>query len=284
MRMGQRFRTGTAALLACQWEVTVPKPGNVHRGADFADTTLGDFLTSAAVISPILETAPTRPVGQTILSCVQATRQVVTTNTNLGIVLLLAPLAAVPWESDLAEGVRTVLANLSSEDARLTYEAIARSQAGGLGTVAEMDVKQAPPSDLLAAMRLAAERDDVARQYAEGFVPLFQEVVPLLLAEKERGATLTTAIIKTHLTLLANRGDSLVQRKCGIDTNHLLRQLAQDCLQCSEEPEQYHAALADFDFWLRSDGTKRNPGTTADLIAAALFVLFRDGLWQPPWK
>src|SRR6516225_4135717 len=95
---------GLCAQLACIWEATARKPGNVHRYRDFEDTTYLDFLLSAAAIAPILETASQRRIGETVLKCIQATRTVVRKNSNLGIVLLLSPLAAVPLNQDLRAG------------------------------------------------------------------------------------------------------------------------------------------------------------------------------------
>src|SRR5690348_1953484 len=89
------FAIGNAAMLACLYEATAPKPGNVHPGASFADATFEDFQVSAKVIGPIMQGAQTRGVGQTILDAVSATREAVGTNTNLGMILLFAPLTAV---------------------------------------------------------------------------------------------------------------------------------------------------------------------------------------------
>src|SRR5437016_1103988 len=114
---------GLCAQLACIWEATARKPGNVHRRRDFEDTTYLDFLHSAAVIAPFLEDA-SRDVGDTVLQCIQATRNVTGKNTNLGIVLLLAPLARVPQGEDLRSGLNRLLDNLDVADSRAAYEAI----------------------------------------------------------------------------------------------------------------------------------------------------------------
>src|SRR6516164_4281346 len=89
------------AQLACIWEATARKPGNVHRFLDFDDLSYLDFLVTAAAVAPVLAGAAGRRVGATILECVRAARRVVRSNSNLGIVLLLAPLAAVPEGEDL---------------------------------------------------------------------------------------------------------------------------------------------------------------------------------------
>src|SRR4051795_2927126 len=67
---------GLCVQLACVWEATARKPGNVHRYRDFEDVTYLDFILSAAAIAPVLESAVGRPVGQTILDAVRATRLV----------------------------------------------------------------------------------------------------------------------------------------------------------------------------------------------------------------
>src|SRR4051812_42624110 len=124
---------GLCAQVACVWEATARKPGNVHRFCDFDDTLYTDFLLSAAASAPILEGARDRRVGETILLAVQATRQVVASNTNLGILLLLAPLAAVPEGEALRNGVEGVLSRLDVQDARAVYRAIRLALPGGLG-------------------------------------------------------------------------------------------------------------------------------------------------------
>src|SRR5689334_11245960 len=139
---------GQCATLACLLEATAPKPGNVHRSADFEDLTYTDFAVSAAVIGPIMEVASAQGVGRTVLNAVQATREVVGTNTNLGMALLLAPLAAVPRGVPLKSGIGDVLQGMNKEDCHLVYEAIRVAAPGGLGKVDKMDVRELPPSDL----------------------------------------------------------------------------------------------------------------------------------------
>src|ERR1700680_1761926 len=120
LRMGRLMpEVGLCAQVACVWEATARKVGNVHRYQDFADLTYLDFVLSAAAIAPVLETASRRRLGATVLQCVQATRQVVQSNSNLGMVLLLAPLATVPDGVPLPTGVARLLSALDVEDARL---------------------------------------------------------------------------------------------------------------------------------------------------------------------
>src|SRR5688572_28143205 len=128
---------GGCATLACIWEATAPKPGNVYRGADFEDLTYADFLASAAVIGPIIDQVAKDGVGASVLAGVQATRAAVATNSNLGMLLLMAPLAAVRQEQPLRDGVNAVLDSLTPEDTRQVYAAIKAAKPGGLGKVDE---------------------------------------------------------------------------------------------------------------------------------------------------
>jgi len=280
MLKSTRLSPGAAATLACIWEATAPKPGNVHPGANFADVTYGDFVSSAVVIGPILERAAAVGVGRMVLEAVRATREAVGTNTNLGTLLLLAPLATVPNDVALEDGIGDVLARLTPDDTRLVYEAIRVSGAGGLGHAAKADVfADVPPNlNLVDAMRLAADRDLVARQYTNGFADVFAGPANWIEEGVTRNWPLTTAIVRAHLRQLANDGDSLILRKCGLPIANQARDRAAEVLAAGSPGEDaYPRAITKFDDWLRADGHRRNPGTTADLIAAGLFVLLREG-------
>src|SRR5687768_40558 len=98
-----------AVRAACLLEVTARKVGNVHPLAAFADCDWEAFAASAEAIAPVLGRAPGRPLGETILEAVVATKQRVGRNTNLGMILLLAPLAAVPESEELRPGAGRVL-------------------------------------------------------------------------------------------------------------------------------------------------------------------------------
>jgi triphosphoribosyl-dephospho-CoA synthase len=276
---------GQCATLACIMEATAPKPGNVHRGADFEDASYPDFIVAAAVIGPIWDAAVEVPLGQTILAAVEATRNAVATNTNLGTILLIAPLAKVPWTTPLEVGVVDVLGRLTAHDARDVYQAILRANAGGLGHVKSDDVAGDPPSDLIAAMRRSAERDMVARQYAEDFHHVLKVVVPRIARAISAGWSLPDVIVYVHLELMSEFPDSLIARRRGLAVAQQAAALAQGVLASGQPGDTaYEQGLADLDFWLRCDGHRRNPGTTADLVAAGLFVALRDGIINPPFR
>jgi len=277
---------GGCATLACIWEATAAKPGNVYRGADFDDLTYVDFLTSATVIGPIVDRTPEQGVGATILAAVAATRAAVATNTNLGMVLLITPLAATPGGLPLSANIEQVLAGLHYDDTCAVYQAIPLSQPGGMGEVAEADVHEPPPAGLTlrAAMAMAADRDLIARQYVNGFVEVFR-TADRIERHVADGQPLGEAIVIAFLQLLAEEPDSLIARKAGVEAAQEVSQHAATILDSRRHGDDaFHAMRAEYDFWLRADGHRRNPGTTADVIAAALFVLLRENRLAWPVK
>jgi triphosphoribosyl-dephospho-CoA synthase len=276
---------GQCFTLATIMEATAPKPGNVHRGSDFEDLSYPDFVVAASLVGPQLDADAALPVGKTILHAVQTTRAAIGTNANLGTLLLVVPLAKVSGELLLASNVARVLCELGPDDARQVYAAIVHAKPGGLGRVDEADVAGQPPTDLIAAMRLASERDMVARQYATGFADIIETVVPLIASAIEQGPDLLAAIVHVHVQLMARFPDSLIARRCGQEMAVQAAARAQRILDSGRPGEDvYDYGLADLDFWLRADGHRRNPGTTADLVAAGLFVALRNGIIKPPFR
>ena len=240
---------GKRAQVACILEATARKPGNVHRFADFDDLDHLDFLLAAAAVADPLDRAGVDGVGLAVQRAVEATRRVVATNANLGIVLLLAPMCAVPAGVDLAGGLPLVLETLTVDDARRVYRAIRLANPGGLGRAEDQDVADDPTVTLREAMALAADRDLVAHQYVDGYRLVLGEGLPAL---------------RRHLD---------AARKLGRDAADEASRRARRALDAGLTPD----ALASLDAWLRADGHRRNPGTTADLTAAVLFAALREG-------
>ncbi|MAT12893.1 MAG: triphosphoribosyl-dephospho-CoA synthetase [Rhodopirellula sp.] len=272
---------GQKVTLACMLEVSAPKPGNVHRGADFEDLTFYDFIQSAVAIGSVFERHQVLSLGQLVFAAVEATRSVVSTNTNLGLILLMAPLAKAGTPD--SEGVRAVLTELQPEDAELVYLAINSAKAGGLGDVVEMDVAERAPKSLLAAMEHASERDFIAAQYVNGFDDILSVAAPKLYQNQQAGLSQIDAIVRTHVELMSLYPDTLIARKCGDEVARESASRAGFVLeQVSNGEDEYLVALADFDFWLRADQHRRNPGTTADIIGAALLIGLMEGWLAPP--
>ncbi len=269
------------ATVAAILEASAPKPGNVRPGRPFRDMGYEDFVASAVAAGPELGLAGTRGVGETILATLRATRQWTRANTNLGIVLLFAPLAAAALRAGrpLRDRLTAVLGATTIEDARAAYAAIRESRAGGLGRIAEQDLAREPSVTLLEAMRLAQDRDLIAREYATGFALTFDGGLPALRAARAAGLAPDDAIVETYLTLLSREPDTLIARKLGPAAAEAVRE---DALKVVRKggvrTRGGRAALAAFDYVLRDAQNSRNPGSTADLTAATLFVgLMEDG-------
>jgi triphosphoribosyl-dephospho-CoA synthase len=268
---------GQCAQLACVLEATARKPGNVTRFDDFEDLTYLDFVLSAAAIAPFMDRAVELGVGRSVLAALEATRGLVGTNSNLGMLLLLTPLAAVPPNEEIKSGVERVLHNLTIEDSRLVFAAIRLVNPGGLGEAPEQDVRGEPTLPLREVMSLAADRDSIARQYANGFHDVFEVGVRALADMLEQAPSVEAAVIECHLSFMAAFPDSHIVRRCGPEVGEASRRRAEQALNGQTTIEQ-------LDAWLRADGNRRNPGTSADLVAASLFVALRQGMINFPLR
>lgn len=259
---------------ACISELEALKPGNVHMLADGHGMTVQDFLKSAEVAASVIA-KPGLTVGQRILQATQATNTAVGCNTNLGIILLCAPLIEAAFQSGgevTAHGLQAVLNQLSVDDAIATYAAIRIANPAGLGTSSKHDVADIPRVSLLEVMQVAAERDMVAQQYANGYREIFEAVAyyHALLTRWERPAWVTAAV---YLRFLATFPDSHVTRKYGIEIAENVRQQASshwEALESLENPKTYLHPLLDFDSDLKARSI--NPGTSADLTVSVLLL------------
>ncbi len=154
-----------------------------------------------------------------------------------------------------------------------------------MGSVDSADVAEDPTLGLVASMKLAAGRDMIARQYAEDYAQVFDFVLPELSSALAGGLPLSPAVVHAHLRVMHAFPDSLIAQRRGIEVAENAAALAGRVLAAgSPMSEEYQCELADLDFWLRSDGHARNPGTTADLLAASLFAALRDGIIKPPLR
>ncbi len=265
-------------------EASAAKPGNVHPAAEFPDLTHTELVAAGLAIAPAMERAAEMPLGQTVLAAVRAARSVTRSNANLGIVLAIAPLAAVPDApaapapaapapaapaTAAPAAVAAVLARLTPADAADVWQAIRLSQPGGLGESPQHDLAGPAPADLLAAMRLAAPHDAIARLWTDGYQSLHAGLVADLLAAIDHGLLLHDAIVDAFLAQLAREPDSLIARKHGLP---MALEVSGHAAAARAAPQTIPA----FDRFLRSP-RRLNPGTTADLTAAALYILIRDG-------
>jgi triphosphoribosyl-dephospho-CoA synthase len=275
---------GWCAAVAGILEAAAAKPGNVHPAAAFPDLSFPDLVAAAVAGWPAFDRASQRPLGETILDAVRAARAATPSNANLGIVLLIAPLAAVP-DGPAARGVLTpaavddVLATASPADAAAIWEAISLARPGGLGRSDRWDVAGPPPVDIRVAMRHAADRDTIARLWSTGYGELFAGPVADIVAALSAGLSLELGIVRAQLRQLARRPDSLIARRHGDAAAREVSGRAAALVAAEASPD-WPAAVAGFDAFLRHP-RRLNPGTTADLIAAALYMLLWDGRLRP---
>ena len=277
---------------ACMAELEALKPGNVHIFADGHGMTVQDFMLSAEAASKVIG-LPNLSLGQRILTSVQATQDAVKINTNLGIILLCAPLiqtaiaiALQPSRLTFMQTLKLVLANTTITDAENAFAAIRLANPAGLGESAQHDVRQTATCTLLAAMQTAANRDLVnvmltnemlpndmiALQYTNNFAQITESVMlyQQALARWQRPAWAVTAV---HLHFMAHYCDSHLVRKYGETIAKLVQN---EALEHESEflktynPKNYLAPLLQFDAALKKRGL--NPGTSADLTVATLLM------------
>ncbi|RWN55238.1 MAG: triphosphoribosyl-dephospho-CoA synthase [Mesorhizobium sp.] len=273
-----RERLRAAYKDACRMEIEALKPGNVHLFADGHGMSAAQFMTSAEVSSVPL-TDPRLPVGQRMLEAVRATRLAVATNTNLGIILLAGPLlcaaemaGAQLHDNRLRDNLDAVLRAMSIDDTRAVFEAIVAAAPGGLGE-AENDVRQEPKVHLLDAMREAADRDMIARQYVTGFGDVFGVGLAALQAALARGEGGMWPTVFAYMAFLAVFPDSHVVRNHGAEVANQARQQAlavEAALHGNDDEASRIRLLMELDRRLKANNV--NPGTSADLTVATLLV------------
>ena len=265
-------RLRQAFLQACRTELEALKPGNVHIHADGHGMTVRDFLLSAeAAAGPLCATR--QSVGARIRSAVEASWAAVPLNTNLGIVLLVAPLlaAAERNEGSLRNRLGAVLDQLTVSDAVEAFVAIRRANPAGLGRAETQDVGTAPTVSLLEAMRLAADHDLIARQYAAKFADVFEIGVARIGQAQQAGHDPPWIATLIFLDFLCGFPDSHIARKFGLATAEQVRtEAVQLRNSLPNDPIAAVPALSAFDRALKERGL--NPGTSADLTVASLLA------------
>jgi triphosphoribosyl-dephospho-CoA synthase len=262
---------------ACVTEVRALKPGNVSVYASGHGMVARDFLRSAEAIVPHLAKHELR-IGARILSAVKATQDAVSCNTNLGIVLLCAPLVyaaeRVFGGISLRRALQLSLASLDVEDAEHTYQAIRLASPGGLGESERFDVNEKPHVSLIDAMNEAKTRDRIASQYASGYHDIFEIGVPQIRQARVRWQSEEWAAVACYLAFLSRLPDTHIARKSGIEMAKRVSREAislETALGRSANPENLLASLLEWDRQLKE--RQLNPGTTADLTVASLLAV-----------
>ncbi|MBL8506130.1 MAG: triphosphoribosyl-dephospho-CoA synthase [Methylobacillus glycogenes] len=259
---------------ACMAELTALKPGNVHIFSDGHGMVVQQFIQSADAVAAVIA-QPGLKVGERIFAAIEATWSVVDCNTNLGIVLLCAPLvaAALAGQGSLQHRLQQVLQGLDVEDANLAFKAIVRANPAGLGGSNQHDVHATSEASLLAAMQASAQRDRIAWQYAHDFADIFGLGLKTYQQALDRWQNEAWAVTTLYLTLLATYPDSHLLRKYGLAQAEEVRLQAAEHLQAwlaQDNPKLYQRTLLQFDADLKTN--RLNPGTSADLTVATLMA------------
>ncbi len=280
MANSETWTIGQKAYLACVLEVTARKPGNVHPWAPGPDCSFLDFLLSAQAIVDPLDRVAELGLGRAVLECIRATRRIVDTNTNLGIVLLFCPIALAAsrrGDRPLLNVLKGTLRETTVEDSEYVYEAIRLAEPGGLGQAENDDIRDRPTRRLREIMLSASDRDTIAWQYANDYedVCMLRDRLAEELQKERR--TWEQAIISCWLFMLSQCRDSLIARKYGVRVAEQVSRGASNVLRhhwpdTAAGIEEFCA----FDTWLRKHDPPLNPGTTADLVAAAVFWLLLE--------
>ena len=265
---------------ACMAELEALKPGNVHIFADGHGMTVQDFIASADAVSEVIA-QPDLSLGQRILQSVQATHDAVNMNTNLGMILLCAPLIQSLLNTKgtgLQANIHAVLGGThltntqAIDDAEACFAAIRLANPAGLGASELHDVQNPADCTLLHAMQQAAPMDSIARQYTNNFADVFDGLAfyQKALVKWQRPAWAATAL---YLYFLSNFCDSHIVRKHNETIAKLVQNQAvehADEFAKSYNPKSYQAQLLTFDAALKKQGL--NPGSSADLTVATLFL------------
>ncbi len=264
---------------ACEIELQAFKPGNVSIYSEGHDMTVDDFRRSAKVSAPPL-CKKQYSLGEKIFYAVKATRDAVGCNTNLGIILLCAPLVhavqSYPHET-LRVALSSVLNNTTIDDANWAFRAIALASPAGMGTVEEQDITQHATVTLQTAMRMACEKDRVALQYITNYKDIFDLGVLSYTNHFNRWGKQSWAAVAVYADLLSQFPDSHIERKfgsrysAGIST--MMRGLCEK-LHSVDTLEQVKPLLYQMDDELKSQGL--NPGTSADLTVATVLAVFLE--------
>jgi len=263
-------------LRVCSLDVESLKPGNVSVYSGSKDLSVDAFLSSANASAERI-TAPDVCLGLRIFNATSATQKAVNTNTNLGMVLLMAPLIQAKLElqenDTIESALQRVLNTSSIEDAKYVYEAIRLANPGGMGEKNNQDISQEPDVTLLNTMRLAANWDQIAAQYSNNFEDIFNHGMLKYQQLMRKWGDENWATTGLFLSFLANYPDSLIERKYGLLKAREISDMISDLemeLSHSDSPNSYEKQLLEIDRQLKRNLI--NPGTSADLTAASIFA------------
>ncbi|MCW4046684.1 MAG: triphosphoribosyl-dephospho-CoA synthase [Candidatus Bathyarchaeota archaeon] len=297
--------------LAILLEVSANKPGNVSFTVGFEGTRVEHFLASAVAAHSSFREAASRGVGvsegkvrldhvgmgQLIRDCV-ADISVWQRggNTLLGTVMLFVPIAVAAGMTPTSEGHKFNFEQLrkniglaveatTAEDAVNVYKAIDIAKPSGLNVAPDLDVTASDSVErirrenvtLLQVFQIAAGYDDICSEWVRNYPITFDSAYPYLSKQLE-SKDLNTAVVHTFLKILSEHPDTFIARKAGLEKAREVSSDAKLVLDLGGlETAEGKRSLTEFDQKLRASGNRLNPGTTADLTAAALALCILSG-------
>ena len=273
-----------------------PKPGNVHRTRDFPDMVFEDFLISGIAIGDTITEAATHALeinnsisfkeanlGKYILQAVKETDKWVANNTNLGIIMLITPIAMSAAISnnldELKENINNLIFFSTVIDAIALYEAISIADAGGMGEQAEFDVKSNDSIgelieknlNIFDVLNISSSWDSLAMELTNKMPVTFDIGFPIF-SKLRKESSINRATIITFLTILSKVPDTLISRKYGFEKANEVSNLAENLLTFKNNIFEFNNKIQEFDNYLFEN--KLNPGTTADLTASSIMISY----------
>ena len=270
-----------AYIQACEIDINAFKPGNVSIYSAAHDMTATDFIISARVSAPHICNKDFS-LGEKIFYAIQATREAVACNTNLGIVLLCAPLIQAfqirNTDQSLRDALRLVLSSTDQTDCNWVYQAIRLAAPGGLGSSDQEDVDTIPEVTLTQAMAIASEKDLIAKQYVSDFREIFDFTILEYNEKSDLSPDLAHIAVLLYVKFLEKYTDSHIQRKFGDVYDAMISEKMSEIskLLNLSHFSNHLQELQALDKWFKTN--KINPGTTADMIVATFFVVFLERL------
>lgn len=290
-----------SAQLAAVFEVSSLKPGNVNPLHNFENTRYEHFLAGGISIGNAVFNAAIGGyndkndkirVGEYILNGVSDVKNSHNGgNTHLGVLMLFVPIAYACGicisENDfklrnLQKNVSKILNLTTVDDAINLCNAIKLADAGGLGSVdnaiSKFDLNNKNLKEELIKnnlnfynlLKLSARKDRIAQELTTGMNITF-EYARVIREIHDKTGDIFSAVVQTHIAILSKFPDTLIARKCGFEKAEVVSEMASEVLKEKNK-------LVNFDKYLRKEGNTLNPGTTADLVAASLFVALLNGL------
>ena len=264
-----------AYLYACKKDVELIKPGNVSINSPHLDTNAQDYLDSSILSAKELF-QDKYGLGERILQSVKITRSKINVNTNLGIVLLCAPIiqACVNYNSfGLREGIKQTLLSATYQDTHDLCMAISLSSPGGLGRSDMYDVSTNPSISIKQMMDYSAKYDRISYQFSHNYSDILDFIIPRLIILNEKHNSLDVSLSILFIEILAKIPDSHISRKYGDKIAKKTSNNASDLLKILDRensPDYIANELNNLDYEYKKKGI--NPGTTADLLVASLMI------------